>query len=346
MTIKTPLPLHISDKYIPFYSKKVTVQLPLLKVKLIHNVFISHWGIILKNLKLVPKSAENLRGNYDQTFYWTHWRKGIEQYVVSKYGTSLPSIQFSDDNLYFSIHTPWFGYFSWLTTYMPRLLMVLEKHPNATLLVPEEWESISYVKDSLRILPSLKTKTIPRDHHVFVKNFVLAEVRPWTSVFYPEHIVRTREFYFNFLATQKTTLKPIKRMYVSRRKAARRSVVNEIEIEVMLAKHGFESVCFEDYTILEQIYLMQNTDFIISMHGAGLTNCLFMKPQSILLELTPVVDTLKQFRLPFWRMASMIDVRYFVQFCETIDQGEADIYSRNLLVDLPELNSTLQKIIK
>jgi hypothetical protein len=344
VTYKTSLPKNIAEENVHLFKNRQSYQLPLLRVKQMKNVFISNQGLVVKCGLLPLKSAENLIGNYDQTFYWTHWKKAIEQFLVCKYGKSLKGIRLNDNTLYFSIHTPWFGYFTWFTTYIPRLIMVLDRYPDATLLVPEEWETISYVNDSLKMFPDLKKKTVPRDNHLFVKNYVFAEVRPWTSIFYPEHIFKVRDVCLNYLQQHPVTIKAISKLYVSRKRANRRKIVNEQAVEEYLIQLGFQSVCFEDYSVFEQMYLMRHADMLVSMHGAGLTNCMFMQPQTTLVEITPIVKTPEQFRLPFWRMASLLDINYYVQFCKTVDNGEKDIYTRNMEVDVSELKRIINLV--
>jgi hypothetical protein len=335
MKQKTNLPLNVSEEYVKLFNKKVHYDTPVLEVLLLRNVFVSHAGIVLKKMTIPLKSAENLIGFYDQTFYWSHWRKAIEQLLVCKFGKSLQSIQLDKSDLYFTIHTPWFGYFSWLTTCIPKLLDVVRTYPNAILLVPQEWEKIDFVKNTLALFPDLKMKTLPSDSHAFIDHFVLAQNRPWTSVFYPKQIQEVRDVFIK--ESLKVTIKPIKRLYVSRKKALRRKIINELELVDFVKSKGFEEICFEDYSIIEQVFLMQNAECLISMHGAGLTNVLFMNPESSVLEITPIVERDYQFRFPFWRIASILKLNYFVQFSKTIDSGESDFYSRNIDVNLAEL---------
>ena len=342
--IYTKLTLNLSDRNRHLFASKESYLNKSLKIKNLTNVFISHWGLLIYRLFMPFKSAENLIGKYDSTFYFHHWRIAVEQYLVSKFGKSLPSQHFNEGE-YFTIHTPWFGYFSWLTTYLPRLIVIHQKYPNAILLVPEEWKSISYVKDSLTLFPNLKMEIVKTDHHMFVKNFIFAQVRPWTSQFYPDHLEDVRNLFSSDSVIVTDNLTPIKRIYVSRKKANRRKIINEEVIELFLQEHGFQSICFEDYTINEQVFLMQNAEILISMHGAGLTNTMFMNPKSILFELTPLVENHKQFRFPFWRIASLLKIDYYVQFCKTIDQGEKDFYSRNLEVDMDEFKNNIEKLI-
>lgn len=68
------------------------------------------------------------------------------------------------------------------------------------------------------------------------------------------------------------------RLYISRRKAALRRIVNESEIIPVLEAHGFETVLCEDLSLAEQIGLFAKTTAVIGAHGAGLTNLIYCDP--------------------------------------------------------------------
>ncbi|MCT7983876.1 tetratricopeptide repeat protein [Laspinema sp. A4] len=75
------------------------------------------------------------------------------------------------------------------------------------------------------------------------------------------------------------------KIYISRRKAKVRRVINEDEISALLEPLGFTTVILEALSIREQIALMTRAKTIIAPHGAGLTNTLFCQPGTQLLEI-------------------------------------------------------------
>ena len=75
------------------------------------------------------------------------------------------------------------------------------------------------------------------------------------------------------------------RLYISRRKAALRRIVNESEIIPVLEGHGFEAVLCEDLSLREQVGLFAKTAAIIGGHGAGLTNLIYCMPGSFVGEI-------------------------------------------------------------
>ena len=74
------------------------------------------------------------------------------------------------------------------------------------------------------------------------------------------------------------------RLYVSRRKARLRRVLNEDEILAYLEPLGFVPYCLEDLPFGEQAGLLARAEAVIGPHGAGLTNCVFSPPGCVVIE--------------------------------------------------------------
>ena len=86
------------------------------------------------------------------------------------------------------------------------------------------------------------------------------------------------------------------RLYISRRKAANRRIVNESEITPLLKEHGFQTVLCEDLSLAEQVGLFAKTTATIGGHGAGLTNLMYCMPDSFVGE----IRTRRAFPLLIW----------------------------------------------
>ena len=52
-----------------------------------------------------------------------------------------------------------------------------------------------------------------------------------------------------------------------------------------MAKFNIEAIDFEDYSLIEQICLVQHAEEIIAQHGAGLSHLLFAQPKTKVFEL-------------------------------------------------------------
>jgi capsular polysaccharide biosynthesis protein len=78
---------------------------------------------------------------------------------------------------------------------------------------------------------------------------------------------------------------------------------------------------------------------LISLHGAGLSNMLFMKQGSIVLELRMKGD---QQNLCYYSLASALSINYYYLFC-TRNADNINVQDANISVDLLELEKILQQ---
>lgn len=335
------LPLYLESEYKKIFEKRSKYIFKRGVVKQLKNCFLSNSGVLISNGLIPLNSAENLIGFEDYTFYFKHWKKAIEQYFVCRLGTSLNSMVLNDQTIYYSIHTPWFGYFSWITTCLPRLLYVIENYPEAVLIYPEEWDDIDYVKQSLYYFKGISIRKIPKDHHVFVSKYLLVPCRSWTSHFNKIDLIKVRNFFNSKVFTKSLNFGD--RIYISRKKSKRRKIVNEDKLVDLLKFFHFDIICMEDFSFDEQIQIMKNTSILVSSHGAGLANVNFLNEKSKIIELTPIIDDFKKFRYPFWRMSTLLDLQYYCIFCG-IANTTKDQYESDIIVDLKKIESLLIQV--
>lgn len=77
-----------------------------------------------------------------------------------------------------------------------------------------------------------------------------------------------------------------KLIYITRKKAGVRKLINEEDVISALQKYGFQEYCLEDLSFPQQIELFYDARMIVGPHGAGFTNLVFSKGAAVL-ELFP-----------------------------------------------------------
>jgi hypothetical protein len=105
-------------------------------------------------------------------------------------------------------------------------------------------------------------------------------------------------------------------LYIARRNRMGRSVANEDEITSMLLSRfdGVEIVYLEDLSFTEQIKMFRCAKAIIGPHGGGLTNIIFCRPGTFVLE----------FQLPnmatmYWHLCALYGLNYIAYVPKVVD---------------------------
>ena len=78
---------------------------------------------------------------------------------------------------------------------------------------------------------------------------------------------------------------PYRKIFLSRRDAKLRHLINEDAVESFLHSKGFETVSTAKMSLKEQFTLFSETKTLVTTHGAGLTNILFMQPGAEVIEM-------------------------------------------------------------
>ena len=296
------------------------------KILTIRNAFITYEGLVIKKNRLVIGSAFNLIGFRDKTFYFQFWKLALEKYFVSKFGKSIPSIHCSET--LGVIHSKWFNYAFWINSYLPRLFELIDSKKDFKLMYPEHWDNIPFVKLVIDELP-IEVLRIPQDHQVFAKNLVLPQTRKWTASFDQKRINITKQKLIEIADSKiKNEVFP-KKIYLSRSNRGNRCAQNEEEVMFLLSKFGYEKVIFEEYTIWQQIKMMSEATHFISIHGAGLTNLVFLQDEANVLELVNRQYAQKEYTFPFWKLAQTVNIKYDLLLCDAVSQNGEMGYGKN-----------------
>ncbi len=347
MSAEYKQPINLKEEWAHLFKPDFAYLDVELKVRELKNVFVNHYGLVLKNGFLVKGCAPNIgHTKYDDDhFYYRHWRKGIEQLLVSKFGRSLPSIRLDDHRKYLVIHSPWFSYYFWLTECLPRLLMVKDQLDELVLIYPESWKKLNFVNETLDLFPHLERIVIPNDYHLFVKNLVMPEVKPWTPMVIPEHVFQIREFLFSKFEVSNSGKNS--RTYISRADANYKKMINEPDVIDLIEKHQFETVTMTGRSLKEQIKLMYNSKYVMSITGASMANLLFLPEGATLIDLTnKMYLTDRKYKFHFKKIMDILGGYYLVQFCEPkVDLSLPDIAMYDIYVDPNELTDNLNLYI-
>jgi capsular polysaccharide biosynthesis protein len=235
------------------------------------------------------------------------------------------------------------NYYHWHFFALKKLLALqeVEELKNALLFLPKKYQKYPFV------LPSLEKFGIDKNRIVFLprkSNIKVAKAA--TAKISQQHVLafrKMREILTKDCAN--SARKFGERVYLSRQQQVLRRVENEEAVTQLLEKFGFKKIIAEQLSYQDQTQLFSQAKYLVSPHGAGLSNILFMQDGTKILELAskpyeykPVTD--------YYKLASMMNVDYFYQECEMAESSQVkDFHHANLVVDLKKLEENLKLMI-
>ncbi|MEM9044268.1 MAG: glycosyltransferase family 61 protein [Pseudomonadota bacterium] len=124
-------------------------------------------------------------------------------------------------------------------------------------------------------------------------------------------------------------------LYLSRGQSKLRQPTNLAQMEELLAGHGFQPFVATDANHPEQISRFASAEIVVSIHGAGLTNLLFARPGTKVVEVFPSNFV----KSTFWWMAHELGMEH-----HPLIGGLGD-YDQHFVAPLEELTAKLRQIL-
>lgn len=127
------------------------------------------------------------------------------------------------------------------------------------------------------------------------------------------------------------------KVYLSRKNAPRRKVINEEEVQNFLTKKGFKIVFIEDLDFKSQMSLLQNVKILLAQDSSTLTNVIFCNNCEHCL-----IFTCDKITCPLF--GTVVDTKFYYQFCEPEDRRFFDWWSSNIFININDLKTNLELI--
>lgn len=225
---------------------------------------------------------------------------------------------------WFSILLYWCeNYYHWFCDVLPRLHRVINHlPPDMNFIVPANMEPWK--------LKSLEAIGISSNKCVSFNGSI-----PWKleELYYTPPVTMTGDIEKDSIKWVRSKLVSVDsnendskkdRIFISRKKALKRRIVNENLLCEFLMMHNFKTVIAEDYSIEEQVEIFKKASFVVAPHGAGLTNLLYCSPGTKVLEIFDPTAVRRCYR----SLSSSLDLSYACYLGDHVDialKGEGDI---------------------
>lgn len=208
----------------------------------------------------------------------------LEEIAVSQQALD----NYYEDDLVFGIPNvwnTWGGYENYghlLLDQIPRLTLYQKLNLSCKIFVPHitdsHWEIFSHLNIQ-------KEKILVKQERKF-KYFMIATR-------YNFHHQETIDFYRNLresIVAKRSSIASEERtrhIYISRRYSTLRQMINEVEVEELMASLGFSIVYAERLSFEEKAVLMNHASFVVSPHGTGLLNCAMCHSNTAVVVIMP-----------------------------------------------------------
>jgi capsular polysaccharide biosynthesis protein len=135
-----------------------------------------------------------------------------------------------------------------------------------------------------------------------------------------------------------------KRIYISRRRAAVRRVLNEKDFEQILRDARFALIEVESLSWPEQVALFSNAEVILAPHGAALASAVFCEPGALIAE----IGTRVGYREFYRQLAGSAKLRYrFVEATPALSaraSAQRAVENEDMIVDLGAVRDLLKEL--
>ncbi|KAA2244710.1 glycosyltransferase family 61 protein [Chitinophaga agrisoli] len=319
-TVQRALPVNLTPADQPLFEQAFSLSLPPAGVQVVEN------AVILKDTIFSPGTLKfYITASHILPFTRQQALKRLSYYLRPFWRTAQ-AIWITDE---------WSAeYFHWMTDALTRLMAARLQGYNYPVVLPAHFRERPYITASLEML-GYSAVYLERKRPLKAASLVVPDHTAPTGNYNPALLGELRRLF-----APATTVQPYRKVYVSRQRANRRRVLNEDTLLPVLQQAGFEIHCFEDYSLQEQRAIMQETKVLAGLHGAGLTNMLFMPAGGQVLEIRNMGDTHNNC---FFSMAGALGHAYYYVLA---DGTTADTYAADFRVDAGMLASVVKEMGK
>lgn len=305
--IKIGLPENLAkDDYCQFHEHKY--ELPELATFYMEDITITNEGICLKDGNLI-----------EQSIHWYRVKMDIYKLTGILNLIDNQTIQADDSKKHMIIQGPVFSYYHWFTESISRLMLAEKCSKEVILILPRQLKNINFVTESLTPFIFDDIIYIPKNSNLFVKQFILPQIKPYFTSYIPQITCQIRDFYRNFVneTYYSEMQKNFNRIYLLNSRCEAKKIVNEKEIICILKENNFKIINLSDYSLIEQVYLMNHAEVVVSSNQDLFACICFLRPGSKILELNNEKRNENDpYFERYWYLSSCLGLKYYYQFCD------------------------------
>jgi capsular polysaccharide biosynthesis protein len=225
------------------------------------------------------------------------------------------------------------NYFHWLIDILPKIFICSKNYKISQINYFYLSQLTKSQIESLKLIGIKKSKIINSKKYRHIEGErIIAVDHPWYkkgvvhdySHTIPKWIILWLK---NKFIKYKKKFKCSKKIYIDRSESKFKhcQIINDKEVDSFLKTNGFKKYKVGKLSFAKQIFLFWNAKFIIGAHGAALTNLVFCRTGTKVIEVRPENHPGKNYQ----RISKVNKLKYFLLKTEKIkkkDKNKGDIY--------------------
>lgn len=220
------------------------------------------------------------------------------------------------------------NYYHWLLNWLPRMFLYESLNLDCKIIVNKNFSS-----NQMQVFGALFPKHISKLYKIkgytkfeklILPNFFL---NPLHSPFAVRNL-RNRVFNFNSDSISKQLFS--ENIIISRKRAGKRRITNEVDLYNSLKDKGFSLYILEEMSFLDQVNLFYYCKKIIAPHGAGLANLLFCNNRPEVVEIMN-----EHYTKVFWSLGYLCGAkRYDMYRGKVVPNEDIDVVHKDIEVEV------------
>jgi len=193
-------------------------------------------------------------------------------------------------------------------------LLGQEAFKDFTIVLPSNHKN-EFMKDSLKAF-GLDCRWLEKNELAIMNRMTLVPDIAPTGNYRKDVVQRLSKRLVDHFTKTCDSSKGKTKIYISRKNAQKRKIINEDQLIPVLIKNDFVIVDFDNLTFREQLSYILSADILVSLHGAGLTHMLWMKKPAKVLEIRARDDCHNNC---YYTLASDLDLEYHYAIADKTD---------------------------
>ena len=196
-------------------------------------------------------------------------------------------------------------YFHFLCDALMRYHTIPEKYKQYPILLPYKY-NIEWLTEIFDYL-GIKYVVLKPNTRTVIEKAIISSYPAPSGNFHKNTLLNLKQSFIKSYENNTLIKNNIKKVWIDMSRH-RRPVQNIVDLQPILNKYNYVEVLFEELSIHEKINLLSDVDILVGSHSSGLTNMLFMRSGSKVVDIRDPNDNIKN---AFFTMASELSIDYY-----------------------------------